>query len=516
MNAPAKLLERAPEEALVRTFSRADDHVLGAIRELARHAASDLGVPIALVGFLEGEFLRYPVTVGVELRSEVPAEQSFCAHALRCEDVFVVRDARADVRFARSPIVAGPPGVRFYAGAPMRVERAGAVGVLSVLGFEARDPSPDELEVLRLMARQALAQLELARSGEMLEAIFRQSGEGIVVVDENGAPRVLNEEARRQGGVDEAWSRWLPASGDGRIPVEQSLLYRAAHGERVKGERWSVPSEREGVRWLSGSAVPLRYPNGAPAGAILMTRDETLRIRMEEQLEKEASFREQLLATVGHDLRTPLSSVLMSARLLQARGARPPEQGVLDRLVRQTERMNRMVHDLLDYSRLRQGQRLAVVPSEVDLGAISRDAVAALQATHPARVLRLELRGDTCGRWDGDRLARAVTNLAGNALAHGDPHGPVTVRVEGRPDEVLLAVHNVGNPISPETMGRLFEPFWRGPSGGAGPAGSGGLGLGLHIVQEIVKAHGGTLGVRSSRSEGTTFEVALPRRLTDD
>ncbi len=440
--------------------------------------------------------------------------QALGEHVLREQDVFVVSDTRADLRFAGSPLVAGPAGVRFFAGAPLIAASGRNIGILSVMDRRPRGASSEEMDTLRVLARQVLAQLELVRSREMLECIFRQSGEGIVVVDENGAPQILNQEARRQRcGADDALARdaWLLEGSDERLPVEETLLYRAAHGERVKNEVWQVTGPEGETRWLSGSALPLRYPNGAPAGAILLSRDETERVRMQEALQHEARFRDQLVAIVGHDLRTPLSGVLMGARLLQSRSSlAPPDRAAVDRIIRQAERMNRMVHDLLDYSRLRLGQRLTVVRARCDLASIAADVVSTMGVAHPRRALRLVIQGDTCGEWDMDRLAQVLTNLVANALAHGNPDSTVTVRVEPREEEVLVSVHNQGTPIAPEALGRIFEPFWRG---GAllDKRTSGGLGLGLFIVQEIVRAHGGTLGVRSSRSEGTTFSVALPR-----
>ena len=508
------IIERASDEALLRTFSHAGEVVFREVQELAALAARSFGAPIALVGFLEGERFSYPVAVGLADLQDVSLGQALREHVLRERDVFAVHDMRADLRFADSPLVTGPTGVRFLAGAPLIATSGRNIGILSVMDRQPRIASSEEMDTLRVLARQVLAQLELVRAREMLECIFRQSGEGIVVVDENGAPQILNEEARRQrGGAEDALARsaWLLEGGDDRVPVEETLLYRAAHGERIKNEEWQVTGSSGETRWLSGSAVPLRHPNGAPAGAILLTRDETERVRMQEALQNEARFRDQLVAIVGHDLRTPLSGVLMGARLLQSRPTlAPPDRAAVDRIIRQAERMGRMVHDLLDYSRLRLGQRLTVVRGRCDVASIAADVVSAMGVTHPKRALRLVVHGDTRGEWDMDRLAQVLSNLIANALAHGNPDSAVTVRVEPREEEVLIYVHNDGTPIPADALGHIFEPFWRGGAP-LDKRTSGGLGLGLFIVQEIVRAHGGTLGVRSSRSEGTIFSVALPR-----
>jgi PAS domain S-box-containing protein len=509
--------ERASEEVLLRTFSHAGESVVGEVQGLATLAARTFGASMALVGYLEGERLWYPVTVGLGDLADESLGRALADRVLHERDVFVVPDLRAEPRLAGSPLATGPAGVRFLAGAPLIGASGRKVGVLTVMDARPRVVSTEQCDALRVLARQVLAQVELARAREMLECIFRQSGEGIVVVDENGAPKIVNAEARRQRrGADDdddalARDAWLLEGGDERLPVEETLLYRAAHGERIKDEHWHVSAPSGETRWLSGSALPLRHPNGAPAGAILLTRDETERVRMQEALQSEARFRDQLIAIVGHDLRTPLSGVLMGARLLQARRTvAPPDRSAVDRIIRQAERMSRMVHDLLDYSRVRVGQRITVVRAPCDLAAVAADVAAGMTVSHPKRAVRLVVDGDLRGEWDTDRLAQVLSNLIGNALAHGDPDSPVTVRVEPHAEEVLVSVHNQGTPIPPDAIGHLFEPFWRG---GTRPdkRTSGGLGLGLFIVQEIVRAHGGNLGVRSSRTEGTTFSVALPR-----
>lgn len=507
--------ERASDEALRKTFSHANASVVGEVQGLATLAARTFGAPMALVGYLERGRLWYPVTVGLGDFADDSLGRALAERVVHERDVFVISDLRADLRFAGSQLVTGPDAVRLLAGAPLVAASGRKIGVVAVMDRRPRTVSAEETDALRVLARQVLAQIELAHAREMLEAIFRQSGEGIVVVDENGAPQIVNAEARRQrrGADDDALARdaWLLEGGDERLPVEETLLYRAAHGERIKNEHWQVSGRSGERRWLSGSALPLRHPNGAPAGAILLTRDETERVRMQEALQNEASFRDQLLAIVGHDLRTPLSGVLMGARLLQAhRTLDPADRSAVDRIIRQAERMNRMVHDLIDFSRLRVGQRLNVVRARCDLAATAAEVVSAMSVSHPKRVVRLVVHGDTRGEWDTDRLSQVLSNLIGNALAHGNPDSPVTVRAEAHAEEVLVSVHNHGMPIPPDAIGHLFEPFWRG---GAGPdkRTSGGLGLGLFIVQEIVRAHGGTLGVRSSRTEGTTFSVALPR-----
>jgi signal transduction histidine kinase len=118
--------------------------------------------------------------------------------------------------------------------------------------------------------------------------------------------------------------------------------------------------------------------------------------------------------------------------------------------------------------------------------------------------LRLDVTGDVIGSWDTDRLGRVASNLVGNAVAHGGD-GPVHVRLSDQGEQVALEVHNRGAPIDPQVLPVLFEPFRRGDTSHKG------LGLGLYIVREIVRAHQGSVDVRSTAAEGTTFTVRLPK-----
>jgi signal transduction histidine kinase len=134
------------------------------------------------------------------------------------------------------------------------------------------------------------------------------------------------------------------------------------------------------------------------------------------------------------------------------------------------------------------------------------------QVRHPSRTVRLECSGDFDGNWDEGRVGQLLSNLLGNALLYGAKEGEITVRMWAAADDVCFSVHNDGRPIAPEDLERIFEPLERGRQGQDGHRrDSNGLGLGLYICREIVRAHRGTLQVESSEAAGTTFSVSLPR-----
>jgi signal transduction histidine kinase len=168
--------------------------------------------------------------------------------------------------------------------------------------------------------------------------------------------------------------------------------------------------------------------------------------------------------------------------------------------------MARIIHDLLDFTRMRNEGRIPVHPQPADLVPLVRRAVGELSALHPQREIRVATPDALPVDADPDRLGQVVTNLVGNALQHSPPDARVTIELDEDARGVAFAVHNEGPPIRPELLGELFEPFRRGPRGDEG----GSLGLGLFIVREVVRAHGGEVSVRSRAGEGTTFTVRLP------
>lgn len=220
-----------------------------------------------------------------------------------------------------------------------------------------------------------------------------------------------------------------------------------------------------------------------------------------------AEVQEHLMAVVGHDLRSPLQAIILSAsKLLRGGGLDDAQAATVARISAASRRASALIADLLDFARARRGLGMRLSPAPADLGAICASVAAELREAHARRVLTVRCEGDVRGRWDPVRIAQLVQNLVTNALAHGGGAARVEVRARGERDAVLLSVWNDGPPLAAEELPHLFGPLGRG-----GRAASAGSGLGLFIVREIVLAHEGRIEVRSAEGEGTAFEVRLPR-----
>ena len=171
--------------------------------------------------------------------------------------------------------------------------------------------------------------------------------------------------------------------------------------------------------------------------------------------------------------------------------------------------MSRMIEQILELTRSRVGGGLEITPAPMDLRGMLASIVDELRTTHPSR--SIELACDAIpGVWDRDRLEQVFSNLIGNAIHYGSPDVPVTVTARAGDDVVIITVHNGGEPIADAVRAKLFDPFRRGDRDSRS-ANTAGLGLGLYISRELVTAHGGDISFESTRADGTTFRVTLPR-----
>jgi len=216
-----------------------------------------------------------------------------------------------------------------------------------------------------------------------------------------------------------------------------------------------------------------------------------------------AELREQFIAVLGHDLRNPLQAVSAAADLLAADPMRAAEMA--GHIQQSVGRMIGLIDNVTDFARGRLGGGLSLVrDADGQVEAVLRQVVQELRTTHPDRTIALDLDLVQPVACDRPRIAQLLSNLLGNALTHGDPAAPVQVRASARDGAFVLDVINSGEPIPPETLQNLFQPFFRGTT----PGGAQGLGLGLYIASEIARAHEGTIEVVSTAEE-TRFRFRM-------
>lgn len=219
--------------------------------------------------------------------------------------------------------------------------------------------------------------------------------------------------------------------------------------------------------------------------------------------------RNLLLGMLGHDMRSPLQTIQVTAMFLAALNAGEQVSEAAAQLIRSAASMQALLNDLVDFNRTKLGLGLKIVPSDIDLGEVVTNEVQQLRGAHPDRQIELTVAGETHGRWDGHRLQQLLRNLVSNAIDYGEPNAPVCVALISRESDICLEVTNSGPTIELAAMSHIFDPLKRGVSREDSHE-NGGLGLGLYIVSEIAKAHGGEIEAHSRGGE-TTFVLRLPR-----
>ncbi|MGD9945906.1 MAG: ATP-binding protein [Burkholderiaceae bacterium] len=221
-------------------------------------------------------------------------------------------------------------------------------------------------------------------------------------------------------------------------------------------------------------------------------------------------YRNLLLGMLGHDMRSPLNTILATASHLSSFNADDRVSAAAARLIRSGTSMQALLDDLVDFNRTRLGLGVKVVPTHVDVAALVANELDQLRGAHPNRPIDLTVTGDNRGCWDGVRLQQLLRNLVSNAIQYGTAATPVHVALCGEDAEICLEVTNTGPPIEGSALSHIFDPLKRGSAQPDSRDGRSGLGLGLFIVGEIAKAHGGEVKVHCAAGE-TTFSVRLPR-----
>lgn len=240
--------------------------------------------------------------------------------------------------------------------------------------------------------------------------------------------------------------------------------------------------------------------------------DQALSESINSYAEAVQASRNVFLGILGHDLRTPLSAILLGADVLlrmDELGARPTK--IASRIYSSVKRASQIVGDLLDFTRSQVGPGIPVKKVVVDISPICERIVDESRTVYPDTDIHLNSVGRAIGHFDGARLEQVFSNLINNAVQHGDGRDPVTVTLEVTADKLLFSVHNSGSAIAQDILPFIFNPMGRySPQSSIdhGPYSS--LGLGLFIADQIVGAHGGRIEVSSENKAGTKFVVALP------
>jgi len=352
-----------------------------------------------------------------------------------------------------------------------------------------------------------MAERETARMNALLGTLV----EGVAILDGEGRIVLMNRAGRDILSLPEK-------EGPRTLEELRSLDFRGTDGEPLDFGEWPLCqalrgeqfSNREviwvrpegGSRQLAFSGSSLRNEQGAVVLAITVFRDVTEQRLLEKT-------REEYIALISHDLRSPLTAVMGHAgwlvRLLQERGL-DREAASAGLILTSAKRMDSMIQDLVESAHLESG-RVDMRKQPADLLLLVADLAERVGTPEDRARIRLEFPERVAPvSIDPDRIERALTNLITNALKYSPPEAPVVVRVEEADGEVVLSVRDQGPGIAPEELQHIFDRFYRARAGKKVE----GLGLGLYIARLIVEAHGGRIWATSHQGVGSTFRFALP------
>jgi two-component system phosphate regulon sensor histidine kinase PhoR len=348
------------------------------------------------------------------------------------------------------------------------------------------------LEAAEAAARASAAEWEQA--AQVLDAV----GDGIFLLDDDGVVRLWNRAAEAVTGVpaNVACDRSLVLTFPGWPTLAGSIPVADAD-EQPRAV--TLPVELAGRDlWLSFIAVR------SVLGDVYAFRDMTSERRLEEE---KADF----VATISHELRTPMAAVYGAAETLRRRDAEltPAQRGqLIEMIARQAARLTQITEEVLLTNRLDRGE-LEVARQPVDLGPLVETTVEAMTASTPGSPeVAVEVEQGAIAAGDADRIQQVLVNLIDNAVKYGHD-SPVSVRVENAPAAVRVVVSDTGPGILPSDRERIFEKFYRGdPQLTHAP---GGTGLGLYISRELARRMGASLDVDPTHNDGASFVFELPR-----
>jgi PAS domain S-box-containing protein len=358
---------------------------------------------------------------------------------------------------------------------------------------------------VRDISERKRAEREREESLRWMHAVLEQSPVGLILLHGPNGERVeTNSRLQEMIGhplehVEQLGDLVLFPDGT-PMPPGGCTLHKAMRGEKpspverlVRGSGGSTP--------VIASCAPIVGKGGNVLGVVIAMQD----ISAATELER---LRAEWGSVVAHDLRQPLGAISLSAKLL----ARLTDDGHLtphfERIRSSAQRLNRMVDDLMDLSRL-DAHRLELVRRNVDLAALVRDSVERMALEAPDRSFDVRVEGNVPeAHADPDRVAQVMENLLTNAVKYGTDGTPITVAVERESREIAVAVTNDGKALAPEELSRLFQRFQRTAS--ARLQGIRGTGLGLYITRSLVEAHGGRIAAQTSPPGRITFRFTLP------
>ena len=496
---------------------------------MARLVGEIFKAEIAMISLVDDEEVSFGANIGMDTTIG-PRGESLCSLTVLSTDVNVVEDASKDPNVAKNPLVCGEFGLRFYAGAPLITHDGLMIGSVCIVDVQPRKFSEHERKILQGLAVVIMEQIELRlknlaeaeqlmlsneklTSSEMrFQHILDTMAEGVMIIDQDGNPTYANAMAQQLLGFgrDEVSElayedrRWQHQRLDGTpLPLDEHpfvIMLRTAKPQ-IDYEIALQPPNAEKI-YVAVNTVPLIDQNtGKLIGGIGTFTDVTNRRKVLQQ-------KDEFINVASHELKTPVTS-LQAAIQLMDRMKDDPKSEIFAKMVNQAnrslEKLTNLIGDLLNANRISQGQ-LNLRLSTFSIGELTSNCCQHIR-TGGKYEIKMEGDMDTEIEADEQQIDQVLVNFVNNAVKYAPESLEITIKAEKIAGELKVSIIDQGPGIPADQLPHLFERYYRADYSGFQFSG---LGLGLYICAEIIKKHGGKIGVDSKMGEGSSFWFILP------
>ncbi len=482
--------------------------------DLARLASLLCGTPVAQINFIDATRQWSKAAVGAP-RGERPRRLGFCIRAMLQPDPLVIADVSVDPYLSEIGAGYGAPPVRFYAGVPLVTHEGHALGTLCVLDHRPREPTPDQIAALVVIARQVMSELEhrlqhparrdqttLREREESFRRLASAANEGITIIIDDRIVEANNAFGQLFG--------YAMSEIIGRTPLDfmapESRDLAARHFTVAAEKSYEARGQRKGGAVFDIEVIIKAIPYKGRTALGCVIRDITERKEIDR-------LKNEFVSIVSHELRTPLTSIRGSLGLMEGGtvGELPTKARDLVRIARQNaDRLIRLINDILDLEKIESGKvQLRITALDpVDVVESTIAELRAMAQQYRVTMTSLVQRHD-CVAGDRDRVVQILTNLLSNAMKFSPEGGTVTVAIaDGVQGFLRFIVRDDGPGIEREQQVRLFARFEQLEE--ANTRKRGGTGLGLAISRSLAEQQGGRIGVDSAPGQGSAFWFELP------
>lgn len=306
------------------------------------------------------------------------------------------------------------------------------------------------------------------------------------------------------------------------LQEEGSKLVREHAEERARGSEYGPSDIVQELQMLRETVThhleKELHLSSKDYETIQKTFDQAIQEALMEFFLVHADLKKQFTATLGHDLRTPLSSSIMAAQVIQKHLGEISEKNtreiigyMANKVINDLRRVDRMIQDFLDAALLQLGEKLPLEITECNLFEIIQGVISEVDEKERHRIITTP--NQILGYWDCEGLKRAVENLVTNAIKYGFKEKPIKIDLSEKSGRIRLSVNNSGEPIAEYEQDLIFDAFRRSQSAKAGKRP--GWGIGLSIVKNVSESMGGTVTLKSDEISGTTFTIEIPQDARD-